>query len=138
MTDGLDQALANVGLGLLRADAGLTVHDGVLPDGAVPPYALVYTTVDWPVPDSPNHSLEGRSTIALVRWIIHCVGANMTAARAVAQRVRTQLLDVTPAVSGMSCWPIRQAETLPPAKDETTGQVWMDAVVTYEMQAVRA
>ncbi len=138
MTDGIDQALVNAGLDLLGADAGLTVHDGVLPDGAVPPYVLAYPMVDWLVPDTPDHSLAAQSAIALVCWYCHCVGANATAARAVAQRVRTQLLDVTPAVAGMRCWPIRQVEAVPPDRDESTGTVWMDAVVVYEMRACRA
>src|SRR5690242_12112005 len=103
MTDGLDQALANAGLNLLRADTSLTVFDGRVPPGARPPYVQVYTTVDRPDADEDN-SADGRSRVWVARWICHCVGAgdDASAARAVAQRVRTQLLDQRPTIPGLN------------------------------------
>jgi hypothetical protein len=54
VTDGFDQALADAGLNLLRADLSLTVYDGAVPAGvlvagqAVPPFVLVYTDLSQP------------------------------------------------------------------------------------------
>lgn len=136
MTDGFDQAMANVGLDLLRADVNLTVYDGLVPDPfpdvAANPYVLVYTTVEWPA-DDPNGALDGLTGRAVVRWICHCVGANQIAARAVAQRVRTQLLDKRPAIAGMVPGLIRHEQDAPPTKDEITGTPVMDAMHVYRM-----
>ncbi len=134
MTDGLDQALANAGLALLTADANLTVYDGVVPDDAEPPYLLVYTSIARPT-EHPAVPLNGQSRGFTAQWICHCVGANATAARAVAQRARTQLLDVRPTVAGLTVNLIRQVETLPPGRDESTGHLRIDAVEVYESLA---
>lgn len=134
MTDGLDQALVNAGLSRLNADAGLTVYDGRVPDGEEPPYALVYSSVEWP-PDLPDHALTNASTLARARWIVHCVGTDGVGCRAVAQRVRTQWLNFRPAVAGLSCGLMKNAESNPPTRDESTGHLVMDLVMTYELTA---
>jgi hypothetical protein len=136
MTDGLDQAVANAGLALLQADTGLVVFDGGVPNPTpTPPYALVYTTVARPS-DDPDNSGDGRSRVWNAAWIVHCVGANAASARAVAQRVRTQLLDVTPVITGLSCNRIRMdPDAPPPQRDETTGVVVMDLTQTYRLRA---
>lgn len=138
MTDGLDQALYSAGLALLTADASLTVYDGVVPAGATPPYVVVYGTVARPS-DDPNNAVDGRTHVWVPRWICHCVGGNASAARAVAQRVRSALLDVRPTVAGFTAdavGPIRlEGDPTPPTKDETTGVVVMDQVETYRLLA---
>jgi hypothetical protein len=137
MTDGLDQALASVGLALLRADVGLTVYDGAVPSPTpTPPYVVVYTNVVRPA-DAPSDALAlaGLSSHWTASWHCHCVGGDATAARAVAQRVRTQLLDVRPVVASLSCGLIRQADSQPPTRDETTGVVVMDALRVFELFA---
>lgn len=135
MTDGLDQAIAQAGLTLLTADTGLVVYDGVVPPGPVPPYVVVYTTISRPSEDSDNAG-DGRTRVWVARWICHCVGANATSARAVAQRVRTQLLDVRPTVAGLACGLIRMdGEMLPAQRDESTGVPVMDAVATFQLRA---
>ena len=137
MTDGLDQALAGAGLALLAADTSLTVYDGKVPAGTTPPYVLVYTSVDHPSEDEDN-PVSGLTRVWLARWICHCVGGfgeDGSAARAVAQRVRTALLDVRPTVSGLSCGLIRFESGDPPQRDETTGSLLMDVVVTYRCKA---
>lgn len=134
MTDGLDQALANAGLGLLVADTSLVVFDGAVPPNTTPPYVVVYTTVDRPSGD-PDNPGNGQTRVWLGRWICHCVGGNAIAARAVAQRVRTQLLDVRPVIAGLACGLIRWEQTTPPTRDETTGVVVMDAVEIYRLKA---
>lgn len=138
MTDGLDQALADVGLNLLRADLGppaLVVFDGAVPDPTpAPPYVLVYFYVDRPS-EHPDNSGDGRSRVFVARWICHCVGANAMAARAVAQRVRTQLLDQRVTVPGLASGLIRHDESVPPTRDETTGVLVMDAVEVFRLLA---
>lgn len=134
MTDGLDQALANAGLNLLRADANLTVFDGSVPDGSVPPYVLVYTHVEWP-DGAPGDALDGLSGSPTIRWICHCVGGNEVAARAVAQRVRTQLLNQRPTIAGLNVGMIRHEQGVPPTRDETTGSPVIDAMNVYRLIA---
>lgn len=135
MTDGLDQNLANAILSLLQADAGLVVYDGIAPEGVVPPYVLVYTTMGHPS-DDPDNSIDGRSRVFTARWYCHCVGADMQATRAVAQRVRTALLDVRPTVAGLSCGLIRERPDPPaPVRDEMTGTPVIDSVCIYELRA---
>lgn len=137
MTDGFDQALANAGLDLLRADTSLTVYpdaEGYVPNSLPDHYVRVYTHIEWPT-GAPGDSLDGLSGSPTVRWYCHCIGANDIAARAVAQRVRTQLLNQRPAVTGLGLGLIRQEFTAPPTRDESTGAVVMDAVAVYRLDA---
>lgn len=137
MTDGLDQALVNAGLALLTADTQLAVFDGQVPNAVPPqqpPYVVVYTTVGRPA-DDPDNPMSGRSATFQVRWICHCVGGNAITARAVAQRVRTQLLDQVLTVAGLVCAPIDWEESQPPQRDETTGALVMDAVEIFRAKA---
>ncbi len=140
ITDGLDQALVGAGLALLSADLGppaLVVCDGFVPAGTPVDggYVLVYSTLERPS-DDPDNAFDGRSRVWVARWICHCVGGTASASRAVAQRVRTRLLDATPVVSGLVCGPIRmESGEQPPQRDETTGAPVMDSVVTYRCRA---
>jgi len=138
MTDGLDQELANAGLDLLRADPDLTVFDGAVanptPDIKSDPWVLVYTTISWPT-GAPGDALDGLSGSPTVRWICHCVGGNAEAARAVAQRVRTQLLNQRPVIAGLDLGMIRFEQGDPPGRNEMTGELVMDAVVIYRLNA---
>lgn len=140
MTDGLDQALVNAVLALLRADAtynsACPTYDGLVPAGARPPYRQVYFNLARPSEDLDN-AADGASRVWIVYVYVHNVGGGLdaSAARAVAQRSRTQLLDVTPAVSGLSCGRIRLEDAQPPQRDETTGVLVMDAVQTYRLRA---
>lgn len=136
MTDGLDQALQHVGLNLLVADASLTVYDGSVPTGATPPYVVVYTDITQPPQsDSSANALDGKSAHRTVAWYCHCVGGDEETARAVAQRVRTQLLDVRPVVAGVSCGQISQVDSAPPTRDESTGVLVMSALRVFELYA---
>ena len=137
MTDGLDQALVNAGFALLAADPvapAMQAYDGVVPNGAVPPYWVVYTSVSYPAEDADN-SGNGRSSVREVRWIVHSVGETAASARAGAQRARTQLLNASPVIAGLSCGLIRLEESQPPTRDETTGTPVMDAIQTYRLRA---
>lgn len=135
MTDLLDQNLVDAVLTLLTNDTGLTVFDGVVPSPTPPrPYVLVYTYIDR-LSDDPDNSLNGKSGVWVPRFICHCVGETAAAARAVAQRVRTQLLDVRVTVAGLSTGLLRLEQALPVARDESTGVPVMDAVVIYRLRA---
>lgn len=133
MSDQLDEQLAQAGLALLVADAGLRVHDGVVPVGAATPYALVYTMIERA--PAPADRLSGSSTTVTVRWYCHCVGATAAAARAVAMRVRVALLDQRPAVAGLNVGLIRHEQSIPPDRDESTGKPVMDSVQVYRLTA---
>lgn len=137
MTDGRDQAMADAGLNLLRADVGppaLVVIDGPVPAGTDPNlgYVRVYTHIEWPA-DDPNGALDGLTGRAVVRWYCHCIGGNDEAARGVAQRVRAALLDKRPAVPGMVPGMIRHEQSNPPTADETTGGAVVDLVSVYRL-----
>lgn len=137
MTDGLDQALVNSGLALLAADPitpAMPVYDGVVPTGAVRPYWVVYCSVSYPA-ETPDNSIDGRARVREVRWIVHSVGDTAASARAGAQRARTQLLDASPVIAGLSCGRIRMEESQPPIRDDITGVPVMDAVQTYRLRA---
>lgn len=137
MTDGLDQALTQVGFDLLAADPispAWPAYDGVVPNGAVRPYWVVYTSVSYPS-ESPDNAIDGRSAVREVRWIVHSVGDTASSARAGAQRARTQLLDVSPTIPGLSCGRIRLEESQPPVRDDISGVPVMSAVQSYRLRA---
>ena len=137
MTDGLDQALADAGLNLLRADTSLTVFDGAVPNPTPdPPYVCVYTTIGHP-DDPQSTGLNGPVKRAIVRWTCHCVGANAQASRGVAQRVRTALLNVRPTVGGMNVGLIKDDQDSPPdpVRDETTGVLVIDTIHVFSLIA---
>jgi hypothetical protein len=131
----IDEHAAAV-LALLNAvtSPALTVYDGKVPSGIDPkttPYVLVYFASGRPdlTFDSATYTFQLRATC-------HSVGGNAQAARMVADRVATALLDVTPTVSGRSCFPIRWEEGFPPQRDESTGQTVMDQVDVYAFMSV--
>lgn len=141
ITDGLDQALTNAGLNLLRADLGpppLVVVDGPVPAGTPvnAGYVVVYTGLSRP-PEDPDNPFNGRTSVWIARWICHCVGGTAGASRAVAQRVRTALLDVSPVIPGFGAVGLirMDGDETPPQPDETTGQPVLDTIVTYRLRA---
>jgi hypothetical protein len=139
MTDLLDQAIANAGLALLTADTSLVVYDGAVPTPTpAMPYCVVYTTVTRPR-DNPNNAIDGKSRTYVARWIVVSVGGNAIAVRAVRERVRTQLLDVRPTITGFGATAVGPIEmedgSQPPQRDETTGGLVMEATDTYRLIA---
>lgn len=134
------QAHANAVLALLDADdapPALVVLDGAVPDNVSPPYVLVYFGDSSPE-GADGHSLTGTSDRFVMRIVAHCVGGNQIAARAVAQRVRAALLDVTPTVAGRQCFPIRHEDGQPTQRDESTGVLVMDKVDVYRLESLPA
>jgi hypothetical protein len=141
ITDGLDQALINSAFTLLRADLGpppLVVIDGPVPAGTsvTGGYVVVYAGLSRPS-DDPDNALAGRTAVWIARWICHCVGGTPTASRAVAQRVRTALLDVSPAIPGFGAVGLirMEGDETPPQPDELSGQPVLDTIVTYRLRA---
>jgi hypothetical protein len=140
VTDGFDQALADAGLNLLRADIGppaLVVFDGaVVSPTPAPPYVVVHVSIGHP-DDQTTTGLNGVVKRAIVRWTCHCVGANAYASRDVAQRVRTALLNQRPVVAGMNVGLIRDDQDSPPdpVRDETTGVVVIDTIHVFKLIA---
>ena len=132
------QAHADAILALLDADntaPALVVYDGRVPDLTEPPYVVVYFADN----DTPASSpLTGEYRRYAMWAYCHCAGGNQIAARAVAQRVRAALLDVTPTVTGRKCWPIRREEGQLVDRDESTGLLVMDGVSVYRLESVPA
>lgn len=143
------QAHADAILGLLRADAGLTVYpvasgaagsaDGIVPLDATPPYVAVHLHMERPLGDgSGGEPLNGATTRAVMRAYCHCVGANDIAARAVSQRVATVLLDARPVVAGRKIFPIRYDFGQPARNDESTGSLVSELTDVYRLESVPA
>lgn len=131
----LIQDHANAWLGLLEPEPNLTVLDGAVPTGAYAPYALLYIMATR-LPTAAGNALDGVSREYDTRAIIHCVGADQVAARAVAAKVESRLLDVRPVITGRTCGLIRLESALDPVRDETTGPVVMDMVTTYRFTSL--
>jgi hypothetical protein len=131
--DELDEAHAQVAIALITADAPpWPLYVGSVPDGAVPPYALVYPTVTWP-DGTPAQALDGRSRTCVTRWYVHAAGATDQSARSVAGRIRQLLLNVRPVIAGRSCGLIDQEASAPPVRDETTGVLVLDIAAIYRL-----
>ena len=77
-----------------------------------------------------------RAERAVVRAVIHCVGATAAAADIIGVAVRQVLLDVTPTVTGRKCFPIRMERSLDPEPDETTGVMVLDQIQVYRLESV--
>lgn len=138
MTNQLDTAVLAAGLDLLRADALMNLQDGVVADDALRPYVLVYGWASYPA-EADSNALDGLSRTLLVRWFVHCVGDTRESSSAMAQRVRTQLLDrqlVLPAYPTVALGLIKEESSQQPTPvDEHTGETIFDAVYTYKVRA---
>lgn len=126
---------ADAFLALLRAAPGpaLAVHDGAVPPEGTPPYALVYFYVETPdgLAAADKVPLTFNSDVLECWAYVHCVDTTAVGARAVSGRVRSAVLNVTPVVTGRTCFPIRWRQGQPPQRDESTGPLVMDQVDTY-------
>ena len=121
-------------LALLRTDSHLNVIDGPAPDLTRPPYVVVYISAD----NEGSDRLTQQTNVSTLRVITHSVGASTTAARRVADRVRTALLDKTLQVDGWTSWPVRHEYGLPAVTDESTGLLVVDAVDGWTIAAASA
>lgn len=140
MADLLDRRLVDAGLTLLRADTGLVVWpdpSGAVPDVPAPPYVRVHANVERPN-GGEGCALDSRSAAWTARWWCHSVGSSEDAVIALAMRVRAALLDVRPAVTGLSCGMIRQEASQPPSRDtDVTPAIWEQTTI-YRLDATTA
>ncbi len=133
------KAHAQAVLNLLDAENSpipLTVFDGVVPAGVEPktqPYVLL-RFADGP----PRLNFRGVTHEYLLRITCYCVAGNETAVRTVIDRVRTCLQDVTPAVAGRKCYPIRWADASAQDANERTGSVVSMSIISYELRSFPA
>jgi hypothetical protein len=123
-------------LALLDADntaPALVVLDGKVPTGQTAPYVLVYFSA---VDPETGLAFTGTAHRFLLRTYCHSVGGNAKAARMVADRVRTALIDVEPTVTGRKSFKIRREDSQPPQRDESTGTTVMDQIDSYRLETV--
>jgi hypothetical protein len=141
------QDLADAFLALLRSAPGspsLTVYDGQVDDDAPPAFVVVYLYIETPdglaAPDAVPLTLD--SDVIDVRAYVHCVGGApeaSRAARAVAGRVRSAVLNKVLTVPGRTCFPIRWREGSPPQRnEEIPGRVVFDQTDVYGWRSVPA
>lgn len=136
------QAHSRAMLALLDADntaPALVVCNGFVPAATVPPYVLVYfalrTPAGFEVPDLV--SLERTSDVLVTSAYCHSVGYDVPdAALAVAGRVRTQLLGVTPTIAGRVCTPIVHTDGPPTVRDEKTQRAVFDQIDLYQFTSL--
>lgn len=118
----------------------ITVHDGQVPDGALPPYALVRFTFRYLTaadqPSSSNLSFESRALETTAR--VYAVGASAQSARAIYNRAAVALLNWSPTVAGRSCSPIRQIDSFDTPADESTGVDYFEAGADYRFTSIPA
>lgn len=140
------QDLADAFFTLARSAPGLpalNVLDGAVTDGTVAPYVVVYFYIETPdglqAPDAVN--ITGDSEVIDAWAYAHCVGGEPQAeraARGVAGRLRSVLLNKTLTVPGRSCFPIRWHEGQPPQRNEDTGTTIVDQVDVYGFRSLPA
>jgi hypothetical protein len=101
----------------LLAGAGLTCHDGAVPANPTYPYAVLYVNTGT----RESSDLDYASAYQVYDVQVTSVGATAASARIVAAKACAALLDVTPTVTGRSCWPIRleAAQTAQEDRDVT-------------------
>ena len=131
MTDQLDELHAQVFLAALASNTNLTDFDGKVPDPTPdPPWVLTYVTVSWPR-DGIGTALTAQQVTVTATATCHCVGLNAAAARAVGMQVRSSLLNLKPVIAGRICSPVKQDDSQPPDRDESTGRLVMDQVQVF-------
>lgn len=140
MTGGI-QDHADALMGLLYGRAGLrvfpTAEPGdsaqVVPANTAPPYVAVH--LGFTHATGPSGT-DFPSTRLVARAYCHCVGGNDIAARAVAQKVISALLDVVPTIPGRTCFPIRFESDAPPRSDESTGRLVVDLAFVFRLETL--
>lgn len=134
MVDPVPQPSAVALLSLLGTNANLTVIDGDVPNGQEPPYLLVYLT------GAPKEgdNLNRLSTEATPRAYLHSVGMTPAAARIVSGQAAATIVGQRLTIAGWSCGPIKNEQSIPPERDESTGVTVMDQVDIYRWHMTAA
>jgi hypothetical protein len=117
---------------------GLTLLDGQVPDSTSLPYVLLrYRFASPDATESPDKTdLSFDQAAVRLEVTAHSVATTARGARIVADRVRSALLNVTPAVTGRSAFPIRHVDGQDPRLDEETERVVFDQVDVYAFDTV--
>lgn len=118
-------------VGLLDAQAGLTVYADGAPDLAQPPYVTVWLSTDLEDTDR----LEASTNRVQWRITTHSVGSSAEAALRVAGLVRLALLDTRPAVAGSQSSRVHHTAGRSPQVDESTGVTVADIVDQWTFTA---
>jgi hypothetical protein len=127
MTRQLHAAAVLARLVAASGSPAMVVHDGRVPDapaaGSVPPYVVVrFAFRKLTATESPGTtSLTFDSTTYRVDATVYSVGVDSRSTRAVAARAETQLLNWAPTVTGRSCTPLRQIESVTYEPNEAMG-----------------
>jgi hypothetical protein len=129
-------------LALLVADVNLTVYDGVVPinpaTGKLPsrPYIVMWSP---PIPGAAIDTLAGRSGWWEETITTTIVGDNVESIRIATRRVRADVLDVIPVVTGRKCLPIRMdGDPLPVQPDNDVQPPVLYAVIRWRCSSVPA
>lgn len=117
-------------LAALLADdtTNLKTSDGAVSPGTAPPYRVVYTSVTTP----EAHGLEDAADQVTCTAIVHNVGTNAEAARMIADRTAEALIGLRPAVTGRDCSRIRQIDSTPQRRDESTNVLFITQTDVYQ------
>lgn len=126
--------LRQVGLTVFPEDEPDGSYDGIVPPNTPPPYVAVHTSFDRPIDDRAT----ARSTDAIMRMYVHCVGANTGAAQGVADIVARALLNVRPVIGGRRCFPIRHDASDPARPDKSTGVLVVTRADVYRLRTTPA
>lgn len=118
----------------------LTVHDGRVPDAAVPPYVLVrFTFQTLGARDRPDASdLTFASRAFQVTARCYSVATTGQGVRALVNRVSVALLDWAPTVTGRNCSPMRHIDDFETAPDEQTGVAYFQLGDDYRFTSYPA
>lgn len=105
------------------------LYDGMAPDGASPPYAVLYADNG----NATRTALAAVSDRRDVSFQVTSVGLDGAGARSVAERVRAAVLDERPVVAGRTSSPVRQevAEPLRVDRDVTPHLLYVVDVYAY-------
>jgi hypothetical protein len=122
-------------LTLLRATGMRVFPDvqGNTPTANTPlPYVVAWISIRYDL----GPTIDGRSSRGVATATVHSVGANDTAARVTANRVRAALLDVVPDMLGRKAYPIRHDDAPPARPDESTGRRVFDQIDLYRLESL--
>lgn len=133
------EAHAQAVLGLLTAaitsprKVFLGKVDPPVTDLKAAPYVLVRFSAA-----PPDLNFLGVTHVYAVRFTCYCVGASETAAMQMADLAEAAVQDITPAVTGRTCYPIRFEDSAEQPPDEATGATVASQVRVYLLRSVPA
>jgi hypothetical protein len=129
-------------LDALTADdtGALTTSDGEVPQGASPPYRVVYASVSTP----EAIGMEAAADAVVCTAIVHNVAESAAAARVIADRTAAALIGLVPTIAGRDCGRVRLIDSAPGSRDargevsrdESTLTTVIDHIDVYQFMTV--